>query len=146
MDELSPKAEAKNMELVATRGEEEQGSEAQFSPPLGGNEAKRTLRRRVSPGRATYFLPAQKVGKDAHRGCASDSHGAKGAPCSQSATPYVPPVYGGAKQVPVSIDRRTGSTLCAPLGGLRPGAAKPAALLRRLWAPGAGVQACGPRL
>ena len=57
--------------------------------------------------------------------------------------PYVPPFYGGAELVPVSIDRRTVSTLCAPLGGLRPGAAKPAALLRRLWAPGAGVQACG---
>ena len=47
MDELSPEAEAKDMKLVATRGEEEQGSEAQFSPPLGGNEAKRTLRRRA---------------------------------------------------------------------------------------------------
>ena len=46
--------------------------------------------------------------------------------------------------MPVSIDRRTVSTLCAPLGGLRPGATKLAALLRRLWAPGAGVQACGP--
>ena len=30
MDELSPEAEAKDMELVATRGEDEQGSEAQF--------------------------------------------------------------------------------------------------------------------
>ena len=58
--------------------------------------------------------------------------------------PYVPPVYGGVKQVPVSNDRRTVSTLCAPLGGLRPGASKLAPLLRRLWAPGAGVQACGP--
>ena len=46
MDELSPEAEAKDMELVATRGEEAQGSEEQFSPPLGGNEVKRTLRRR----------------------------------------------------------------------------------------------------
>ncbi len=46
MDELSPEAEAKDMELVATRGEEKQGSEAQFSPSSGGNEAKRTLRRR----------------------------------------------------------------------------------------------------
>ena len=46
--------------------------------------------------------------------------------------------------MPVSIDRRTGSTLCAPLGGLRPGATKLAPLLRRLRAPGAGVQACGP--
>ena len=45
--------------------------------------------------------------------------------------------------MPVSIDRRTVSTLCAPLGGLRPGATELAALLRRLWAPGAGVQACG---
>ena len=43
MDELSPEAEAKDMELVATRGEDEQGSEAQFSPSLGGNGAKRTL-------------------------------------------------------------------------------------------------------
>ena len=49
MDELSPEAEAKDMELVATRGEDEQGSEAQFSPSSGGNEAKRTLRGRVSP-------------------------------------------------------------------------------------------------
>ena len=42
-----------------------------------------------------------------------------------------------------SNDRRTVSTLCASLGGLRPGAAKLAPLLRRLWAPGLGVQACG---
>ena len=46
--------------------------------------------------------------------------------------------------MPVSIDRRTVSTLCAPLGGLRPGATKLASLLRRLRAPGLGVQACGP--
>ena len=48
-------------------GEEEQGSEAQFSPSLGGNGAKRTLRRRVSP-EGDLLLHAQKVGKDALRG------------------------------------------------------------------------------
>ena len=57
--------------------------------------------------------------------------------------PKNPRFYGSAELVPVSTDRRTVSTLCAPLGGLRPGATKHAALLRRLWAPGAGVQACG---
>ena len=46
--------------------------------------------------------------------------------------------------MPVSIDRRTVSTLCAPLGGLRPGTTKLAPLLCRLRAPGLGVQACGP--
>ena len=33
MDELSPEAEAKDMELVATRGEEEQGSGRSFRRP-----------------------------------------------------------------------------------------------------------------
>ena len=33
MDELSPEAEAKDMELVATRGEEEQGSGWSFRRP-----------------------------------------------------------------------------------------------------------------
>ena len=33
MDELSPEAEAKDMELVATRGEEEQGSGRRFRRP-----------------------------------------------------------------------------------------------------------------
>ena len=55
MDELSPKAEARNMELVATRGEDEQGSKAQFSPSLGGNEAKRTLRGRGFGPRAEFL-------------------------------------------------------------------------------------------
>ena len=59
MDELSPEAEAKDMELVVTRGEEEQGSEAQFSPTFGGNETKRTLRRRVSP-EAEFLLARAK--------------------------------------------------------------------------------------
>ena len=49
MDELSPEAEAKDMELVATRGEDEQGKRVEFSPPLGGNETERTLRRRGPP-------------------------------------------------------------------------------------------------
>ena len=47
MDELSPWAEAKNMELVATRGEEGQGSEWSFRRPVGGNGAERTLPRRL---------------------------------------------------------------------------------------------------
>ena len=47
MDELSPKAEAKDMELVATRGEDEQGSGWSFRRPIGGNETKRTLRGRL---------------------------------------------------------------------------------------------------
>ena len=49
MDELSPEAEAKDMELVATRGKDEQGKRVEFSPPLGGNETERTLRRRGPP-------------------------------------------------------------------------------------------------
>ena len=60
MDELSPEAEAKDMELVATRGEDEQGSEAQFSPSLGGNEAKRTLRRRGFGLQAEFLLARAK--------------------------------------------------------------------------------------
>ena len=60
MDELSPKAEARNMELVATRGEDEQGSKAQFSPSLGGNEAKRTLRRRGFGLRADLLFSREK--------------------------------------------------------------------------------------
>ena len=47
MDELSPWAEAKNMELVATRGEEGQGSGRSFRRPVGGNGAGRTLPRRL---------------------------------------------------------------------------------------------------
>ena len=49
MDELSPEAEAKDMELVATRGKDEQGKRVEFSPPLGGNETVRSLRRRGPP-------------------------------------------------------------------------------------------------
>ena len=38
MDELSPKAEAKDMELVATRGEDEQGSGRVFAVLLAETE------------------------------------------------------------------------------------------------------------
>ena len=75
MDELSPEAEAKDMELVATRGEDEQGKRAEFSPPLGGNETERTLRRRGPPcvagsvsrrtperGHRTDFAPPENGG------------------------------------------------------------------------------------
>ena len=68
MDELSPEAEAKDMELVATRGEDEQGSEAQFSPSSGGNEAKRTLRRRGFAPRASSFRHRPKETKGRLRG------------------------------------------------------------------------------
>ena len=124
-------------------GEEEQGSEAQFSPSLGGNEAKRTLRRRVSPGRATYFLPAQKVGKDAHRGSASGSTWSQGRSMLTVGHPLRTPGLRGVKPVRRSNDRRPSSTriprTAAP--GLLP--TKLAALLRRLRAPNLGVQACG---
>ena len=68
MDELSPEAEAKDMELVATRGEEEQGSGRSFRRPWAETKLSGLCDDEVSPGRATYFLRAQKVGKDAHRG------------------------------------------------------------------------------
>ena len=106
---------------------------------LGWKRSKADFATTSFAPRATYFLHAQKVGKDAHRGTNPSD---KGRP--PGFAPLRTPVYGGAELVPVSIDRRTVSTLCAPLGGLRPGATKLAALLPRLWAPTLGVQACGP--
>ena len=98
-----------------------------------------------SPGRASSFRHRPKGTKGRLRGCASGSASAPkgGASLTVGPPPKDPRFYGSAELMPVSTDRRTVSTLCAPLGGLRPGATKHAALLRRLWAPGAGVQACG---
>ena len=121
----------------------ERNQRAGDSAACGRRDAPPIMRPRFRL-RATYFSHGRKVGKSPHRGSASDSTWSQGrSMLIVGHPPMYPPVYGGAKLVPVSNDRRTVSTLCAPLGGLRPGATKLAPLLRRLWAPAFGVQACG---
>ena len=94
----------------------------------------------VSPGRATYFLHAQKVGTDAHRGTNPSD---KGRP--PGFDPLRTPVFTGEQNWCVTLT--TGVRLLthpATQGGSRPFAVLPYNLLHRLWAPHLGVQACWP--
>ena len=76
MDELSPEAEAKDMELVATRGEEEQGSGRRFRRPWA--ETKQSgLCDDEFRLRASFFLLVQKETKDTLKGWKSGGRRAR---------------------------------------------------------------------
>ena len=60
MDELSPEAEAKDMELVATRGEDEQGSGRSFRRPWAETKQSGLSRTRFRPEGRPTFLTGEK--------------------------------------------------------------------------------------
>ena len=92
----------------------------------------------VSPGRASSFSHARKGTKSAHRGTNPSD---KGRP--PGFDPLRTPGLRGRKIGAVSYSWRASSTLSATQDGLRPFSDLTCHSDSRLWAPGAGVQACG---
>ena len=112
--------------------------------PRRADDAPRMVRLRFRL-RASSFRHRPKGTKGRHRGCASGSTSAPRAGLAHSRPPPKNPRFTGAQNRCKTL--LTGVRLLTPPathGGPRPFADLPYNLLRRLWAPTLGVQACGP--